>query len=314
MKKTLLILHSLLTAEMEQLEQHFNLIRLYKEPDPEAAIRENKDNIVGIVSSYTTPVKKSLIEVLPNLEIISNFAVGVDNIDLNFAVRRNIVVTNTPDVLSDETADTGMALMLILSKRAVEADMFVRVGQWRQGRTFPLGATLKGKTLGIVGLGRIGKSVARKAKAFDMRVLYQGRNEQPEQPYEYVSELKDLAQRSDYLMLTCPGGEATKEIVNLDILQALGSKGFLINIARGSVVKEEDLLIALSNKNIAGAGLDVYLNEPNVPEAFMKMDNVVLLPHIGSATFETRTMMGQLVVGNILAHFNAKPLLSQYKL
>ncbi len=313
MKKTLLVLHSLLSAEMEQLESHFSLIRLYKEPDPEAAIRENKDNIVGIISNHTTPVKKPLIEVLPNLEIISNFAVGVDNIDLKLAADRGIAVTYTPDVLSDETADTGMALLLAVAKRVVEGDMFVRVGRWRQGGRFPLGSSLKNKTIGIVGLGRIGKSVARKAAAFDMTVLYQGRNEQPDQPYEYVADLMEIATRSDYLMLTCPGGAATQNIINLDILQALGSKGFLINIARGSVVNEEDLLIALSNKNIAGAGLDVYSSEPDVPEALMKMDNVVLLPHIGSATFETRTMMGQLVVKNILAYFNAEPLLSEYK-
>lgn len=312
-QKTLLVLHSLLKAEMETLEKHFNLIRLYKEPDPEAAIRENKNNIVGIVSNHTTPVRESLIEALPNLEIISNFAVGIDNIDTACASTRNIKVTNTPDVLSDETADTGMALLLAVSKRVVEADMFTRVGRWGQGVGFPLGTSLKNKTIGIVGLGRIGKSVARKAAAFDMNVLYTGRNEKPDQPYEYVSSLEDMTLRADILMLTCPGTPDTKDLINISILEKLGPNGFIINIARGSVIKEDDLLIALSNKTIAGAGLDVYADEPHVPEALLKMDNVVLLPHIGSATFETRSQMGQLVVGNLLAHFNGEPLLSEYK-
>jgi len=314
MKKTLLVLQGLLQAEMEQLEGYFELIRLNREPDPEAAIRENRDNIVGIVSSHTTPVQKSLIEALPNLEIISNFAVGVDNIDLDSAKARGIVVTNTPDVLSDETADTGVALMLAVARRIVEADMFVRVGRWGQGGSFPLGTSLAEKTLGIVGLGRIGLSVARKASAFDMDVIYTARSEKAEHPYEFVADLRDLAERSDFLMLCCPGGEETQGMIDLDILQALGSHGFLINIARGSVVDEEDLLVALSNKYIAGAGLDVYAEEPEVPDALKKMDNVVLLPHIGSATFETRTKMGKLVVGNLLAHFNAEPLLTEYKI
>ena len=313
-QKTLLVLHSLLKAEMETLEKHFTLIRLYKEPDPEAAIRENKNNIVGIVSNHTTPVREALIEALPNLEIISNFAVGIDNIDTKCAASHNIRVTNTPDVLSDETADTGMALLLAVSKRLVEADMFTRVGRWGQGTGFPLGTSLKNKTIGIVGLGRIGKSVARKATAFDMNVLYTGRSKKTDQPYEYVDSLEEMTTRADILMLTCPDTPETKGIININILEKLGAKGFIINIARGSVIKEDDLLIALRNKTIAGAGLDVYANEPNVPEALLKMDNVVLLPHIGSATFETRSQMGQLVVGNLLAHFNGEPLLSEHKI
>lgn len=312
-KKTILVLHSLLSEEMEQLDQHFNIIRLGKEPNPEAAIRENKDNIVGIVSNHTTPVKQPLIEALPNLEIIANFAVGIDNIDTELAKNRNIIVTNTPNVLSDETADTAMALLLATARRVVEADMFVRVGRWQQGHAFPLGTSIKHKTAGIVGLGRIGKSIARKARAFDMNVLYTGRTEQSDQPYEYVDNLFDLAEQSDVLILACPGGEETHNIINLEILQTLGSAGILINVARGSVVNEEDLLIALRNKNIAGAGLDVYAKEPHVPEEMLKMDNVVLLPHIGSATTETRGKMGQLVVGNLIAHFNGEPLLSEYK-
>jgi hydroxypyruvate reductase len=312
MAKTLLVLSSLLLNEMEILGQHFKVIRLNKEGDPERAIRENCDDIVGIVSSHTTPVHRSLIDVLPNLEIIANFAVGVDNVDLDCAKERGVKVTNTPDVLSDETAVTGLSLMLAVTRRVVEADMFVRVGKWPTTR-FPLGTSLSKKTIGIVGLGRIGQSVAKKAEAFDMDVIYYGRGKKDDQPYEFVPDLKRLAERSDVLMLCCYGGPETKNIITYDILESLGKKGFLINISRGSVVNEDDLLQALANKKIAGAGLDVYANEPHVPEGLLKMDNVVLLPHVGSATFETRTKMGQLVAGNILAHFNGDKLLSEYE-
>ncbi|GJL84674.1 MAG: D-isomer specific 2-hydroxyacid dehydrogenase [Micavibrio sp.] len=312
MKKTALIIqHFLLPAEMKVLEENFRVIRLWKERDPEATIQENKKNIVAVVSSLL-PVSTTLIEALPNLEIIANMAVGVDNIPMDVARARGIAVTNTPDVLTDDTANVGLSLVLALARRIVEGDMYVRVGKWQNG-PLPLGVSLTGKKAGIAGLGRIGKAVAKRLEAFDMDVVYHGRSKQEDQPYEYYEDLVEMAKAVDFLVLCCAGGPETENLVNYKVLEALGPKGFLVNIARGSVVNEEDLLIILRNQGIAGAGLDVFAAEPHVPEALLTMDNVVLLPHIGSATFETRTEMGQLVVRNLLAHFDGEPLLTPYQ-
>jgi len=310
MKRTLLVMGNLVMPEqMDQLESNFDVIKLWKERDPESVLQSRKNDIVAILSSHYIPVSRTLIEALPNLEIISQFAVGTDNIDLAAARERGIAVTNTPDVLTDETADTGIALLLAVSKRICEADMFVRVGKWQNG-PMPLGNSLKNKLAGIVGMGRIGQSVAHRCEAFGMRIEYQGPRKKEGVPYLYEPDLKKLAEKADYLILTCPGGAATRHLVHAPILEALGPKGFLINISRGSVVHEDDLITALHNRKIAGAGLDVFPSEPNVREEYIKMDNVVLLPHIGSGTVETRGAMGQLVVDNLLAHFNGNPLLT----
>lgn len=306
MTRTLLALGSLLPDEMAVLEGHFSLIRLWKESDPQAVLNACKQDIVAILSTYITPVRAPLIGALPNLEIIAQFGVGVDNIDLKLAKMRNIAVTNTPDVLTDDTADTALALMLAVARRICEADMYARVGKWQNG-PMPLGTTMSGKTAGIVGMGRIGQAIARRCEAFGMRVIYHGPNKK-ELPYNYFADLREMAEESDFLVLACSGGAATQNLVNFEVMEALGRRGILINVARGSVVKELDLLAALSNRTIAGAGLDVYANEPFIPEALISMDNVVLLPHIGSATIETRTVMGRLVVDNLLAHFSGNQL------
>ena len=308
--KALLVMgNSIQSAEMEELEKHFDVIRLWKEKDPEAVLQERKNDIVAIASVFFVPVSRTLIEALPNLEIISQFAVGYDNIDLQAAKERGIAVTNTPDVLTDDTADTALSLLLAISRRVCEADMYVRVGKWLNGPP-PLGSSLTGKTVGIAGMGRIGQAIARRCEAFGMKIIYQGPRKKEGISYPYEPDLHKLAELSDYLVLACPGGAQTRHMVHEPVLNALGPKGFLINIARGSVVNEEDLIKALINKTIAGAGLDVYSNEPHVPEDLVKLDNVVLLPHIGSATVETRAIMGQLVIKNLLAHFNGDPLLT----
>lgn len=295
-------------GQLGALEECFEVVQL-KRPDPDAIIREHQDDIRGIVT-VLTPVSEKLIEALPNLEIISVGAVGVDHVDLNMAKQRDIAVTNTPDVLTDDTADTGIFLMLACMRRGVEGDAFVRAGLWQPGSKLPYGTTQVGKTLGIVGLGRIGKAVAERAKAFKMNIVYHGRHEQKDQDYKYYTDLKEMAAEADVLMLTCPGGEDTRHIINYDVLEALGPQGFVVNIARGSVINTQDLLVALSNKAIAGAGLDVYEKEPHVPPELLRMDNVVLLPHIGSDTMETRTKMGALVVENLLAHFGGGSLVT----
>ncbi len=301
--------NQILPKEMEELELHFDVIKLWKERDPEAVLQERKEDIVAIASVYFVPVSKSLIDALPNLKIISQFAVGYDNIDLIAAKERGIRVTNTPDVLTDDTADIALSLLLALSRRICEGDMFVRVGKWLNG-AMPLGNSLKGKVAGIVGMGRIGQAIASRCTAFGLEIVYQGPRKKEGISYRYEPDLHKLAEVSDYLILACPGGASTHQMVGSSVLKALGSEGFLINISRGSVVVEEDLITALKEKRIAGAGMDVFAHEPNVPEEMVKMDNVVLLPHIGSATIETRGEMGQLVVKNLLAHFAGLPLLT----
>lgn len=310
MKKTILALGTLLPAEMDELEKHYDLIRLWKESDPETSIKTHKNDIVAILSSYAgMPVTRRILEALPNVSMIGHFGMGVDSIDLPAAKERHIEISNTPAILAPDTADIALSLMLAVSRRIVEADMYVRVGKWPNG-AFPLATSMTGKRVGIVGMGHIGKAIGRRCEGFDMVVSYHGPREKKDVSYQFYADLRQMAENCDFLVLACPGGPETKHLVNTKILRALGPKGFLINIARGSVVNTEDLLVALSNREIAGAGLDVYETEPNIPQALISMDNVVLLPHIGSATAETRAQMGQLVIANILAHFEGQPLLT----
>lgn len=310
-RRTILVLKPLLPPEMKRLEERFHVVRLYNESDPEAALQAAREDVVGIVSAAGSKgVRRHLIEALPNLEIISQFGVGVDNIDIDAAASRNIAVTNTPDVLTEDTADIAVSLLLALSRRICEGDMFVRVGKWASGAPFPLGVTPKGKTVGIIGLGRIGKAIAKRLVAFDMRIVYHGRRQKADLAWPFYRDLEQMAEDCDYLVCAVPGGNDTYHIVNDRVLNALGPKGYLINIARGSVVDQDALVTALTNKVIAGAGLDVYDNEPIVPDALKAMDNVVLLPHIGSATVETRTVMGEIVLANLEAHFAGKPLIT----
>lgn len=313
MKKTILALQCLLPAEMGDLEDRFHVIRLWEEVAPESALRTHRHEISGILSTYNSAgVSARMIEALPNLEIIAQFGVGYDNIDIMAAHKRNIAVTNTPDVLTDDTADVALFLLLNIARRAVEADMYVRVGRWQSG-AFPLSTSVSGKKVGIVGLGKIGMAIAKRAEAFNTQIFYYGRSEK-NVPYRYYNDLIKMAQDCDFLVLACTGGEETKHLVDYKVLEALGTKGYLINIARGSVVHEEDLLIALRNKAIAGAGLDVFAHEPHVPEEMIKMDNVVLSPHVGSATHETRSAMGRIVINNFIACFEGNPLLTPIKI
>ena len=307
MKHGLLALDQGHPGQMDLLESHFDIIRP-RAPDPERMIAENAQNIRAI-TTYLNPVQRSLMERLPNLEIIACGAVGIDHIDLDAAAERGIAVTHTPDVLTNDTADTGILLMMNILRRGVEADMYVRAGMWKNG-AMPLGRTLGGKKVGVVGLGRIGRAFATRARAFGMEISYFGPTKKDDVVYHYYDDLEAMAADVDVLALTCMGGVRTKGLVNYSVLQALGKQGFLVNIARGSVVNQNDLLMALSNKVIAGVGLDVYDDEPNVPESLFVRDDVVLLPHIGSATVETRTKMGRIVAGNLLAHFAGEPLLT----
>jgi lactate dehydrogenase-like 2-hydroxyacid dehydrogenase len=308
LKKSVLVpmpQNALLTAK---LAERFNVRKLYEELDQEAALRNYGDEIEAIVTFG--PVDQKLIDGLPNLKIIANNGVGVDGIDLDAARRKNIRVTNTPDVLSDAVADTAIGLLLALTRHIVTADAYVRAGHWGQGK-LPLGTGITGKKCGIVGMGRIGQAIAKRCVALNMSVAWHGPNEKPDLPYRYVETATALATQSDVLILALPGGPATHHTVTAEVLERLGPQGYLINIARWTVVDETALLKALREKTIAGAGLDVFEHEPHIDPEFFTLSNTVLLPHIGSATKETRAAMADLVIGNLEAHFSGKQLLTQ---
>ncbi len=294
---------------VEPLEAEFTVHRLWQAVDRNRFLGEVADTVRGIATSGMDGADAALIGALPKLEIISCFGVGVDPIDLDAAATHKVIVTNTPDVLTDDVADLALALALAVTRRVAEGDRFVRAGRWLRGN-LPLGARMAGRTAGIVGLGRIGQATARRAEACGMTVVYHGPRQKPDQPYRYYDDLKAMAADADILILTCPGGAATQHMVDAAILEALGPKGMLINVARGSVVDQPALVRALESGGLAGAGLDVFEHEPEVPQALIGLDNVVLLPHLGSATVETRQAMCDLVVENLRRHFAGQPVLT----
>ncbi|MFD1253037.1 Glyoxylate/hydroxypyruvate reductase B [Devosia equisanguinis] len=254
-------------------------------------------------------VQADLMDKLPNLEIIASFGVGYDNIDIAGAKARNIRVTNTPDVLNDAVAELTVGLMISLARRIPQSDQYVRRGKWPSGN-FGLLSELTGKTVGILGLGRIGKEIATRLQAMKMRVVYHGRRQQPHTPYIYYDDLEDMARDSDWLVVIAPGGKGTEGIVSRQVLEALGPDGYVVNVARGTLIDEPSMLELLQNGGLGGAALDVFVDEPEVPEAFMHLQNVVLSPHQGSATHQTRDAMGALLVANLDRHFAREPLIS----
>lgn len=296
-------------ALAEPIERAFQVHKLWLAEDRAAFLAEHGPKIRAVVTNGATGADRALIQALPNLEIICSSGVGVDAIDVQSARQRGVIVTNTPGVLNECVADTSMALLLALVRRICTADRFVRAGRWTQER-FSLTPSLGGKTCGILGLGAIGLAVAKRAEAFGMRIAYSNRRPRPELPYSFYSTPKALAEAADVLILTLPGGADTHHLVSTELLDALGPQGYLVNIARGSVVDSQALIAALSSGRIAGAALDVFEQEPNVPEALLTLDNVVLTPHIGSATHETRQAMSNLTFANLEAHFAGKPLLT----
>ena len=276
--------------------------------DP-AAFAAVAPRIRAIAASGESKVSRELIAQLPKLEMISVFGVGYDGVDVAAARERGISVTHTPEVLNDEVADLALALMLAVSRRLVEADRFIRSGQWTKG-PMPLARKMSGARLGIVGLGRIGVAIARRAEAFGMSIAYTSRNARTDSSYPYFPSAAALAAEVDFLVVITPGGAGTRKLIDAKVLAALGPKGYLINVARGSVVDEQALVAALQSGAIAGAGLDVFESEPNVPKELFALDNVVLTPHVGSATWQTRQAMADLAFGNLQAHFAGRPLLS----
>ncbi|WEK03186.1 MAG: 2-hydroxyacid dehydrogenase [Candidatus Devosia phytovorans] len=297
----------LLASCEKSLAERYTVHKLHEEADPKAWLAANGSRIRAIAGGA---VDAALMDVLPNLEIIANFGVGYDNIDTKAAKARDIRVTNTPDVLNDAVADLAIGLMLALGRRIVLADKFVRDGKWAGNGSFGLSTELTGKTVGILGLGRIGKEIAARAQALKMRVVYYGRHRQANVPHIYYDNLEDMARDSDWMVVVAPGGKSTEGIVSRQVLEALGPDGRLVNVARGTLVDETAMLDLLQSGGLGGAALDVFLDEPKVPEGFFALDNVVLNPHHASATPETRDAMGALLVKNLDAHFAGDPLLS----
>ncbi len=307
MKKKVLITEKLLASCEQAIIDRLNGVRLYEQEDPEAFLKEHGREFPA-VAGFAIPGE--LIEALPNLGLIANFGVGYDGVDIKAAKARSIAVTNTPDVLNDAMAEITIGLMVSLARRLPQADRYVRERLWPEG-SFPLQNQLTGKTVGIVGLGRIGKEIARLCEALKMRVVYFGRNKQSNIPFVYYDNLMEMAADVDWLVVATPGGAATNSLVNKKVLTALGPEGFLVNVARGSVVEEKALVELLQNGGVAGAALDVFADEPNVPDELLTLDNVVLSPHQGSATHQTRFAMGALVVANLEAFFAGEPLLTR---
>ncbi|WP_407363307.1 2-hydroxyacid dehydrogenase [Pseudomonas luteola] len=303
----LLLIGPLLPALQQEIESSYTTHKLWEAEDRQAFLNTHSNAIDGIVTSGIHGCKGEVIRALPNLKVIVSFGVGYDAIDIATARDRGVAVSNTPGVLDDCVADTAFALLIDVARGISAADRFVRNGRWLKEK-FPLGRKLGGKTCGIVGLGNIGKAIAKRVSAFDMNVAYYGRHQQADVPYRYEPDLKALASQSDFLVLAVPGGNATHHLIGTDVLQALGKDGFLINIARGSVVDEAALVSALQQGVIAGAGLDVFAHEPEVPQPLLEMDNVVLTPHLGSGTHETRQAMADLVLENLNLYFTSGKL------
>jgi lactate dehydrogenase-like 2-hydroxyacid dehydrogenase len=271
-------------------------------------------NVRAIACSATTElIPGSFMARFPQLQIVASFGVGYDHMDVKYAAAHGITVTNTPDVLTEEVADTALGLLLCTVREFPQAERFVRAGTWAK-KGYPLSkATLRNRTVGIVGMGAIGQAIARRLDAFGVPVVYHARNKRAELPYRHYPKLLDMARDVDTLMVIVPGGAATQNMINAEILDALGPNGILINMARGSVVDEPALIEALRENRILAAGLDVYVKEPEVPAELFAMDNVVLFPHLGSASAHTRDKMDQLVVDNIVAWAHGQPPLTPVK-
>lgn len=293
---------------MEPLRARFVVHDRLHETDP-AAFAAVAPRIRAIAASGESRVREELIAQLPALEIISVMGVGYDGIEVAAAKARGVVVTHTPDVLNDEVADLAIALMLAVARQIPQADRYVRDGRWPSG-PMPLARKVSGARLGLVGMGRIGQAIAHRAQAFGMSIAYTARGAKPDLPHRFFATPAALAAEVDFLVVITPGGAATRKLVDASVLKALGPRGYLVNVARGSVVDEAALIDVLSRGELAGAGLDVFENEPNVPEALRALPNVVLTPHIGSATGQTRQAMADLAFGNLVARLEGRPLLS----
>lgn len=309
MKPEIALISPIHATGMVELNEKYTVHRVWEAPDPKAFMASIADRIEVAVTSGLRGAKAWEMDALPRLKLLASFGVGYDGIDIAAAKQRGIIVTNTPDVLNECVADTTWTLILSTVRRTVFNDRYVRAGRWLSGPA-PLSDKVWGENLGIVGLGRIGRAIARRATGFGMQIGYHGRSEQKDVPYQYFADAAELARWAKILVVACPGGKDTEKIIDERVLQALGSDSYLINISRGSTIDEPALIRALQGGTIAGAGLDVFVDEPRVPEALCQLDNVVLQPHVGSGTHATRAAMAKMVTDNVAAWFAGKPLLS----
>jgi lactate dehydrogenase-like 2-hydroxyacid dehydrogenase len=291
------------------IDSHFEAVRIEAGRDPSAILREFGPRIEAVCTGGHTGVKtdEALLAQLPKARIIANFGVGYDSIEMPAAARRGIVVTNTPDVLNEEVADTALGLLLMTVRELGQAEQWLRQGRWaREGDYRLTPGTLRDRKVGMVGFGRIGKAIAKRIEAFGVPVAYFARNRQADVANRYYASLVEMAKDCDTLIVITPGGPSTRHLINAEVLGALGARGILINVARGSVVDEAALKAALRGGTIFAAGLDVYMNEPRIDPELLELPNTVLLPHVGSASAWTRDKMGQLVVDNLAAYVARK--------
>ncbi|SCX56309.1 2-hydroxyacid dehydrogenase [Variovorax sp. EL159] len=295
--------------DMAPMQAAYTLHRLWEVPDRQALIAEHGPGIRAIATRGDLGADAELIAALPKLELIACYGVGTDGIDLAACRTRGIRVSNTPDVLNGDVADLAVGLTLALQRRIPVGDAFVRSGAWAHGG-MPLTTRVFGQRIGIAGFGRIGGTIARRFSGFDAELGYFSRTPKPDSPHRHFGSLAALADWCDVLIVVLPGGDATRGIVDAQVLQALGPKGWLVNVSRGSTIDESALLQALESHSIAGAALDVFLNEPHIDARFAALDNVVLTPHHGSGTEQTRRAMGELVRRNLEAHFAGQPLIT----
>ena len=300
MKKKIFVNGVIHPLVIQELEKEHEILFLPQNPSEQSAFISSIASEISVVLSGTSQpaVDKVFIDQFPNLKLIASFGVGYDHIDVVYAASKGILVSHTPDVLTDEVADLAIGLTLCVLRQLPQADRFVRDGLW-ETQKFPLSFSLRNRKVGIVGLGRIGAAIAKRFEAFGIEIAYHNRTKRPDVPYKYYETVKALAEACNLLVVAAPGGTETHHLINEDILKALGASGILINIARGSVVDENALIKALANKTIASAGLDVFTKEPHVPLALRDMKHIVLFPHIASASVETRDEMAKLVVNNV---------------
>lgn len=308
MKPDVLLIEPLMPDLEALLDAAYTVHRLAGASDHDALIASVGPSVRGIVTGGATGVRNAVVDALPKLEIIAINGVGTDAVDLVHAKEKRIRVTNTPDVLTDDVADLGIALMLAASRDLVEGDRFVREGRWARKEALPLARKVSGKRLGILGMGRVGRAIARRAQGFDMQIAYTDLRAFDDLPYRFVPELLELARQSEILLIAAAGGAQSRAIVDRAVMDALGKDGLLVNVARGSVVDEPALVAALTEGTLGRAGLDVFVDEPNVPPALLSLEQVVLQPHRASATIETRRAMGELVIANLAAHFAGEKL------
>jgi lactate dehydrogenase-like 2-hydroxyacid dehydrogenase len=294
-----------------QIEEAFEVHWLNKVSDWDRLFAEVGPRIEAVCTGALTNVATTadMIKRMPNLKIISNYGVGYDSIDVPAAKAQGVVITNTPEVLNEEVADMAVGLLIATAREFNHAEAYLRSGGWSKGE-FRYTASLRDRHVGMIGFGRIGKAIGRRLEGFGVPLSYFGRRKQPDVPYPFYDDLVAMARDVDTLIAILPGGPATQGLINKPVLEALGPRGIVINVARGSVVNEPDLIEALRNRTILSAGLDVYLNEPRIDPAFLELDNVTLLPHVGSGSQHTRDKMGQLVVDNLIDYKERQPPLT----